>query len=331
MSGTSWYHYLKEFILTLFRIHKLVLDALGVQSIAAVIGGSMGGMTALEWPLCTPPGYVKNIIPITTSAYHGAWGISWGETQRQAIYSDATFKNGWYDPTPKGQPHKGLGTARMIAMLTYRSHGSFELRFSRKPAALRNRATATKQLPTPPSSHRGSMSESDKMETAPSPIIFSAQSYMQYQAEKFLKRFDANCYIHLTKKMDSHDVTHDRLDPSSSSSRRIYPPNEDQLRSVLSAVPPKSLVVSVETDMLFTPQQQLELAKCLPDAKFVALDSPDGHDGFLLEFESLNRIIREHLQERCPWIYEVEVESNVSLDMDEVVDSVFGEAEAVDF
>jgi homoserine O-acetyltransferase len=182
------------------------------------------------------------------------------------------------------------------------------------------------RLPTPPPSD----SEDNSNQEHVAPIIFSAQSYMQYQADKFLKRFDANCYIHLTKKMDSHDIAHGRL--SLSDSQPSYPPSEEHLQSVLSTVPPKALVVSVETDVLFTPQQQLELARCLPDAKFVALDSPDGHDGFLLEFETLNRVIREHLQSRCPWIYESEIVVDAEpTEKCEVVSSIFGEAETVDF
>ncbi|KAF2263652.1 homoserine O-acetyltransferase [Lojkania enalia] len=313
------------------RIHKLVLDALGVRSIAAVIGGSMGGMTTLEWPLCTPPGYVKSIIPITTSAYHGAWGISWGETQRQSIFTDSTFKNGWYSPTPEGQPQKGLGTARMIAMLTYRSHVSFEKRFSRKPAAPKKTTKQTTKLPTPPSSRRGSITSDDEnADKNLSSITFSTQSYLQYQAEKFLKRFDANCYIHLTRKMDSHDITkhiHASLDHQDS-----YPPSLEVLTTVLKSVPPKALVVSVETDVLFRPEQQVELAKCLPDAKYVALDSQDGHDGFLLEFQALNAIIRNHLMERCPWIYDGEkVEIAAEVRSENLITSVFGEAESVEF
>lgn len=111
------------------RIHKLVLDHLGVQSVAVVIGGSMGGMAVLEWPLCTPPGYVRQILPMATSARHSAWCISWGEAQRQSIYSDPSYEDGFYT----SQPASGLGAARMAALLTYRSRDSFERRFGRKP------------------------------------------------------------------------------------------------------------------------------------------------------------------------------------------------------
>ncbi|KAF8664339.1 hypothetical protein AX16_000760, partial [Volvariella volvacea WC 439] len=110
------------------RLHKLVLDHLGVHSVAVVIGGSMGGMAVLEWPLCTPPGYVKHVIPLATSARHSAWCISWGEAQRQSIYSDPGYLNGYYQK----QPASGLAAARMSALLTYRSRDSFESRFGRK-------------------------------------------------------------------------------------------------------------------------------------------------------------------------------------------------------
>lgn len=99
------------------RLHKLVLDHLGITGVAVAIGGSMGGMAVLEWPLCTSPGYVRHIIPIATSARHSAWCISWGETQRQSIYSDPMYEDGYYD----AQPSSGLTAARMAALLTYRS------------------------------------------------------------------------------------------------------------------------------------------------------------------------------------------------------------------
>jgi homoserine O-acetyltransferase len=92
----------------------------------------MGGMTTLEWSLNTPPGFVRNILPLATSARHSAWCISWGEAQRQAIYSDPMYADGWYEPDEEGQPKVGLAAARMTALLTYRSRDSFETRFGRK-------------------------------------------------------------------------------------------------------------------------------------------------------------------------------------------------------
>lgn len=306
-------------ILICNRIHKLVLDTLGVQSVAAVIGGSMGGMHTLEWPLCTAQGYIKNIVPIATASSQGAWGISWSETQRQAVYADSSFNDGWYDASPEGQP-RGLGTARMMAMLTYRSHGSFESRFGRKTNTVkRTRKIENNQtLPTPPLSHRGSVSSDDEeVEEETHHVQYSSQSYLHYQAEKFLKRFDANCYIQITKKMDSHDVTRGRCDP----------PIQDALSTVLRTVPPKALVIGVKTDLLFPITEQVELARCLPEARFVELQSGDGHDGFLLEFETLNTLIGEHLMALLPWVYEGDARiEHVTAD-DVVVSSVFGEVE----
>lgn len=104
----------------------------------------MGGMTTLEWPLNTPSGFVRHIIPLATSARHSAWCISWGEAQRQSIYSDPDYGDGYYYALPDGsvdlthQPTRGLGAARMSALLTYRSRDSFESRFGRR-AGLENK------------------------------------------------------------------------------------------------------------------------------------------------------------------------------------------------
>lgn len=104
----------------------------------------MGGMTTLEWPLNSPPGFVRHIVPLATSARHSAWCISWGEAQRQSIYSDPDYGDGYYYARPDGsvdltqQPTRGLGAARMAALLTYRSRDSFESRFGRR-AGLTNK------------------------------------------------------------------------------------------------------------------------------------------------------------------------------------------------
>ena len=125
-------HYGPEFPLTTVRddvnIFKLVLDDLGVKQIAAVVGGSMGGMLVLEFAYFGKD-YVRTIVPIATSARYSAWGISWGEAQRQSIYSDPKYDDGYY--TFDDPPSAGLGAARMSALLTYRSRDSFESRFGR--------------------------------------------------------------------------------------------------------------------------------------------------------------------------------------------------------
>lgn len=335
---------------------------LGVQSVAAVIGGSMGGMAVLEWSLVSEPGFVRNVCPIATSARHSAWGISWGEAQRQSIYSDPDYEGGWYAEDGPG-PTRGLAAARMAALLTYRSRDSFESRFGRKeqasghasgestpstatasaglgrgvitdafgtPRTMAERAEAmhndgnrgpTGTRPSSPSA----LSAANGLPLTPNghplpppspPPIFSAQSYLRYQGDKFVSRFDANCYIHLTRKMDHHDVNR---------GRPVTP-------APLSLAPPGALVIAISTDGLFTLVEQRELAASLPDARLVVIDSPDGHDGFLLEFEEINGHVLGWLKERLPDVYAAEPlvsadssEANGGFEVKKA--SLFGEAE----
>ncbi|OTA66437.1 homoserine O-acetyltransferase [Hypoxylon sp. EC38] len=259
------------------RAHKYVLDALGVRSVAAVIGGSMGGMTTLEWPLCTAPGYIRSIIPIATAADHSAWGISWAETQRQCIYSDPKFDDGYYEP--------------------------FDSRFGRKPQRQKLRPVQEPPLDLPrtdvPTAATTPVKERSERKswTARQNPSFSAQGYLHYQGQKFIQRFDANCYLHITNKMDAHDVTLGRVPAQEDNN------DDSALRQVLSIAPPGALVVSVETDALFLPEQQERLAACLPDATLAMLKSSDGHDGFLLEFEQLGTLILGKLGKDFPHFY----------------------------
>ena len=149
-------YYGPEFPLTTVRddvnIHKMILDDLGVKQIAAVVGGSMGGMLTLEYAFFGKD-YVRVIVPIATSARHSAWCISWGEAQRQSIYSDPKYDDGYYpfnDP-----PSTGLGAARMSALLTYRSRNSFESRFGRNvpDPSKRQSINGAEKAPTPPNEH----------------------------------------------------------------------------------------------------------------------------------------------------------------------------------
>ncbi|KAG9236833.1 homoserine O-acetyltransferase [Amylocarpus encephaloides] len=302
------------------QLHKLVLDALGVTKVAAVVGGSMGGMATLEWPLCTPQGYINAIVPISTSVDHDAWGISWAEAQRQCVFADPVFDDGYYDPTPAGQPASGLAAARMVAMLTYRSSPSFSARFGRGPATDRGSKTLS------PKKVEASRVENGLARRKEENPKFTAQSYLQYQGQKFVNRFDANCFIHLTRKMDHHDISRGRIPQHSSAS--VKTSREVDLKTVLSRAPPKSLVVGIASDVLFTPEQQEVLVNSLPEAELVMIPSREGHDGFLLEFEVLSPLITDFLRERCPEIYDGEPLNRESDQGDVVKNSVFGEVEA---
>jgi homoserine O-acetyltransferase len=427
-------------LLTLPRsIQKLVLDHLGVTQIAAVIGGSMGGMAVLEWPLCFPvrfpraddeaagaagrsdsptqAPYIRAIVPIATAARHSAWCISWAEAQRQSIYSDPAYDHGYY--APMAPPRAGLAAARMAALLTYRSRDSFESRFGRRIGAARrgggsraegsgvadathagntvdeaarehnegnasphtgarrsisgasvatqgSLAAAVGQMALAPTADIPASALPAGVPDAPTagdfstaaqpsaaPKVFSAQSYLRYQGDKFVKRFDANCYVHLTRKMDMHDVARGRkhwggggADGAAAAAEEEE--DEEALARVLGvlshgsrrqgAVPPAVLVVSIESDGLFAPPEQRLLHALIAGSRFVNVRSPDGHDGFLLEFEQINdavgRFLQQELREdqrgRDLW-YGKGAGSDEwgSWGKEEVKESVFGEVEDV--
>jgi homoserine O-acetyltransferase len=363
-----------ENTLTLYSFHKLLLDDLGVRQVAAVIGGSMGGMLVLEWAYFGKD-YVRSIVPIATSSRHSAWGISWGEAQRQSIYADPKYDDGYYpfsDP-----PSTGLGAARMSALLTYRSRNSFEARFGRNmPDASKKQTITQNQRPSTPSelnlaihndghhstrpslSRPGSsaaislLSDTKSNEASPSgftdpqfhgatastsPIAsspltqrkgttstyFSAQSYLRYQGGKFVKRFDGNCYIAITRKLDTHDVSRYRVSPES----------KTPVADALAQIEQPTLVIGIESDGLFTFDEQKELAASIPNARLRKIDSPEGHDAFLLQFEQVNHHILEFLDEVLPDIMDapgidgVGVEDGVGA---VTKNSTFGEAEVED-
>lgn len=328
----------------------------------------MGGMLVLEYAYFGKD-YVRSIVPIATSSRHSAWGISWGEAQRQSIYSDPKYEDGYYsfdDP-----PASGLGAARMSALLTYRSRDSFESRFGRNvpdPSRKQN-INGTTLLPTPPNEHLAVHNDGHKstrhlpatlpsvnntslephktftdpqfngttlfaspdsaastsFQTAKRPTTyFSAQSYLRYQGEKFVKRFDSNCYIAITRKLDTHDISRHRVDPNS----------KTPVKDALSQIQQPALVIGIESDGLFTFAEQQELADGIPDSRLRNIDSPEGHDAFLLQFEQVNRHILEFFREVLPDIMSAPGSQDVNVAEAQVgkltKNSTFGEAEVED-
>ena len=336
-------NYGPEFPLTTVRddvnIFKLLLDDLGVKQIATVVGGSMGGMLVLEFAYFGKD-YVRTIIPIATSARYSAWGISWGEAQRQSIYSDPKYDDGYY--TFEDPPAAGLGAARMSALLTYRSRDSFESRFGRNTPDTSQRqsinGTARPATPThehfaihneghrhagtPRSRANGDMTSSvESIDSTHPPTInvtdpqfhgstplatainpsnkkristyYSAQSYLRYQGEKFIGRFDANCYIAITRKLDTHDVSRGRTDSSS-------PSLDEGVKDALALIEQPTLILGIQSDGLFTYAEQKELAASIPNSELKTIDSPDGHDAFLLEFKQVNGLLLDFLKKALP-------------------------------
>lgn len=162
------------------ELQRRLLDALGVRRLAAVVGGSMGGMQVLEWAAMYPE-RVGAIVPIAIGARHSAWAIGLGEVARRAITSDPAWQGGNY-PFDE-QPEAGLGLARAIAMLSYRSFDSLEAKFGRQ------RVGQARALLEP---------------------SFEIESYLAYQGVKLVERFDANTYLYLTRAMDDYDLAEGR-------------------------------------------------------------------------------------------------------------------------
>ncbi len=223
------------------RAQRELLRALGVRRVRMAVGGSLGGMQVLEWALMYPD-LVESIVPIAISARHSAWAIGLSEAQRQAIYADPRWRGGRYDPADP--PVAGLAAARMMAMCTYRHKSSFDGRFGRR------------------------LQGAD---------LFAMESYLRYQGQQLVDRFDAASYVALTRAMDTHDVARGRGD----------------FDEVLRSIRKPTLVVSIDSDVLYLPEEQAEIARGIPGAHLVRLASSDGHDAFLIDVDWLSEVVAE--------------------------------------
>eukprot|EP00239_Pterosperma_sp_CCMP1384_P004612 CAMPEP_0197850412 /NCGR_PEP_ID=MMETSP1438-20131217/15300_1 /TAXON_ID=1461541 /ORGANISM="Pterosperma sp., Strain CCMP1384" /LENGTH=637 /DNA_ID=CAMNT_0043463565 /DNA_START=169 /DNA_END=2079 /DNA_ORIENTATION=- len=240
------------------RAQKLLLDLLGVKRLKMSIGGSMGGMLALEWSIMYPE-FVDRLVIIAACGRHTDWAIGIGEAQRNAIIADRNFKGGTY--LAGEEPDAGLAAARMMAMLSYRAPSSVDAKFGR--ATVGNDGDATQ---APEATEDGNLGETQEQGS------FAVETYLQYQGEKFIQRFDANCYIALTKTLDSHDVSIGRGD----------------YEEVLASVKMPTLVVGIDSDMLYPLSLQEELVRFMPQSVLHTIYSPHGHDSFLIEIDQLN-------------------------------------------
>lgn len=221
-----------------------------------VAGGSMGGMQALEWATAYPE-YVSKAIIIASTSRLTAQGIAFNAVGRNAILSDPDFNNGdYYDKTP---PEKGLAVARMIGHITYLCEESMHKKFGRR------------------------LQDKDKLDFDFG-IDFQVESYLQHQGLTFVERFDANSYLYITKAVDYFDLS------------AKYGSLEDAFKNTDC----KFLIISFSTDWLFPTFQSKEITKALvkagKDVSFCEIDSPCGHDAFLLEFDTQTDIISSFLK-----------------------------------
>ncbi len=233
---------------------RVLLDHLGVRELAMVAGGSIGGQQALEWAVRYPD-MVRKAAVVAATAALTAQGIAFSEVQRQAIMADPRWQGGDY--APGEGPRAGLAIARMLAMITYQSEESMELRFTRNRNPQRFvRASSPGNVP-------------DLGER------FDVENYLYYQGELLVRRFDANSYLYISRAMDLYDVSEG------------YP----SLEAALSRIRSKALFVGIRSDFLFPAARVRWLAEQVRslggDATYVELDSPHGHDAFLKEWEQM--------------------------------------------
>lgn len=239
------------------RSQASVANSLGIHRWHAVIGGSMGGMQVLEWGLMFAD-RVKAIAPIATAVAATPWQIGWSATGRLAITLDPNWRNGdYYDAEPGEGPHAGLAVARSVAQITYRSDEVYQDRFGRNLVD--------------PSHVYGHWDR------------FQVESYLDHHGEKLARRFDANSYLLLNRAMDLHDVARGR----------------GSLERAFSMLKVPVLSMSINSDTLYHPRLQSDLADLARNAgvetEYQIVDSPHGHDGFLLETDAVGSALGKFL------------------------------------
>ena len=231
-----------------------LIDHLGIDKLLAVIGGSMGGMQVLQW-MVSYPNRIQAAIPIATTMKHTPQQIAFNEVGRQAIMADPNWRKGNYYSS--AVPAKGLAVARMIGHITYMSDTSMAEKFGRRIRADRD------------------------------PFKFSAdfevEGYLRYRGDNFVKRFDANSYLYITKAIDYFNLL-----------------NGHRLGEVFKGLKAKVLVLAFKSDWLYPPYQSQEIVKACKlagvDASYCEITSTYGHDAFLLEIEQETQLVKHFLK-----------------------------------
>jgi homoserine O-acetyltransferase len=230
-----------------------LIDHLGIDKLLTVIGGSMGGMQVLQWMVAYPE-RIHSAIPIATTMKHTPQQIAFNEVGRQAIMADSNWRKGNYYGASK--PAKGLAVARMIGHITYMSDVSMAEKFGRR------------------------------YRTEKEPYKFGAEfeveGYLRYRGDNFIKRFDANSYLYITKAIDYFNIL-----------------NGTRLSDIFKDLKAKVLVIAFKSDWLYPAYQSQEIAKACKlagvDATYCEVNSTYGHDAFLLEIEEEAHLVKHFL------------------------------------
>lgn len=233
------------------NVQKALLEQLGINHLALVIGGSMGGMQALEWAV-SYPGFADAVVAIAAPGYASPQSIAYNRVGRQAVMLDPDWQQGNYYGGPG--PARGLSIARAVGMITYQSEQSMTNKFARK------------------------MRDGQ----------FEVENYLDHQGQRLAERFDANSYLYLLRALDLYDLGHGYA----------------SYKAALARIEARVLVVGVTSDILYPAQQQIELVQTLKSlgvrAEYAEVDSPHGHDGFLIDFDLLRPILTDFIATVTP-------------------------------
>jgi homoserine O-acetyltransferase len=247
------------------RAQVRLAEALSVRRWHAVVGGSMGGMQALEWAI-TYPDRVGSLVTIGSCVQATAQQIAWGAIGRRAIRLDPRWRGGdYYDADVGDGPWQGLAIARMVAQVTFRSDNVFTDRFGRDLADM--------------DAANNGIGLWDK---------FEVERYLDHHGDRLIRRFDTNSYLLLGKAMDLHDVARGRGGLERAMSRIVAP----------------TLAVGISSDILYPTYQQRQIRDLVSnggtDARYVEIDSPHGHDAFLIDIAQVAPAIRDLFEHRAP-------------------------------
>ncbi len=236
------------------KAQKYLIDHLGIEKLLCVVGGSMGGMQALQWAASYPE-MVRSVIPIATTLKHSPQQIAFNEVGRLAIMADPDWKGGNYYGLSIAA--KGLSVARMIGHITYMSDSSMNEKFARR--------FSNSKIPSKFGAE------------------FEVEEYLHYQGDNFVKRFDANSYLYITKALDYFDLSNGRT-----------------LFEVFKGIRAKFLIMAFKSDWLYPTYQSKEILKICKlagiEATYCEINSTYGHDAFLLEIEEETHLVKHFLK-----------------------------------
>jgi homoserine O-acetyltransferase len=240
------------------RTQAALAGHLGIGRWLSVIGGSMGGMQVLEWGVMYPD-RVKSLVALGTCAAATAQQIGWFSIGRRVIRMDPKWRGGdYYDAADGDGPHESLAIARMISQITFRSDDVFNDRFGREVV--------------------------EPLDGFEMWQRFEVERYLEYHGDKLVRRFDANSYLALSKAMDLHDVARGR----------------GGLETAFARISAPVLAVGIRSDVLYPTYQQREIRDLVletgGEAEYVEIDSPHGHDGFLIAVEQVGPAVAEFLR-----------------------------------